>query len=186
MALYCHKIFEAKFKKGRNVPDYQPTDCSLEADHIPLVDSDARHLLSWAEPGHEPLHSGPEVDDDGDVEEREKEAEHVELVRLVLIEGAAAAARALEKANTSDDRLRGEASLEDGGSREDGVDDEKERGDNDPVELVEQSEVRPSLSHLKMIQNQVFRCSWCNWCFCRVWWIMCILLCKLLLVVLSS
>ena len=153
MALNCHKIFEAKFKKGRNVPDYQPTDCSLETDHIPLVDTDAWHLLSWAEPRHEPLHPGPEVDDDGDVEEREEESEHVELVRLILIEGAAAAARALEKAHTSDHRLGGEPSLENGGAREDGVDDKKEGADNYPVELVEQSEVRPSLPHLKMIYN---------------------------------
>ena len=157
MALHFHEMLKADVKKGRDVPDYQPADCILEVDHVPLVDTDARHLLSWAQPRYEPLDPGPEVDDDGDVEEREEETEHVELVRLVLIEGAAAAARALEKANTSDDRLRGEASLEDGGSREDGVDDKKERGDNDPVELVEQLEVRPSLSHLKMIQNLSFQ-----------------------------
>ena len=105
MALHFHKVLEPNVKKGRNVPDCQPTDCILETDHVPLVDADAGHLLSRAEPRHEPLHPGPEVDDDGDVEEREEETEHVELVGVALVEGAAAGARALEKANPSGDGL---------------------------------------------------------------------------------
>ena len=64
--------------------------------------------------------------------------------------------------------------MENGGAREDGVDDKKEGADDDPVELVEQPEVRPSFPHLKIFS--------CFWSFCRVRWIMCILLCKLLLV----
>ena len=98
-------MLEADVKKGRNVPDCQPADCILETDHVPLVDANAGHLLSRAESRDEPLHPGPEVDDDGDVEEREEEAEHVELVGVALVEGAAAGARALEKANPSGDGL---------------------------------------------------------------------------------
>ena len=142
-------MLKADVKKGRDVPDYQPADCILEVDHVPLVDTDARHLLSWAQPRYEPLDPGPEVDDDGDVEEGEEEAEHVQLVGVALVEGAAIAASALQKANSSGHGLRRERSLEEGGSREDDVHDKKEGADNDPVELVEQSEVRPSFPHLK-------------------------------------
>ena len=69
-------------------------DRRLKADHIPLVDTDARHPLSWAELPHEPFDPEPEVDDDHDVEAGEEEPKQVELVRLALIEGAAAPAYA--------------------------------------------------------------------------------------------
>ena len=126
MALNCHQVLEADIKKGGDVPDYQPVDCRLQTDHISLVDTDARHPLSGAQLRHEPLDPEPEVDDDGDVEEGEEEPEHVELVRVALIQEAAATARALEKTNTSGHRLGGEGSLNDGGPWEDGVHDEEE------------------------------------------------------------
>ena len=154
MALRCHQILEAEFEKGRNVPDYQPADCHLEADHVPLVDSDAGHLLSRAELRHEPLDPEPEVDDDEDVEEGEEEPEHVELVGLALVQGTAVAACTLEHADSSSHRLRGEGSLDDGCPGEDGVHDQEERADDDPVELVEQPEVRSSLPYLKQLEKK--------------------------------
>ena len=86
---------ETIVKKGGEVPDNQPTDRHLEADHIPLVHPDAGHLLPGAELWHEPLHPDPEVEDDGDVEEGEEELEHVELVRLAHKKLVVVTARAL-------------------------------------------------------------------------------------------
>ena len=111
MGLHCHQVLEAKIEKGRNVPDYQPADRGLEADHIPLVHPDARHLLSRAELQHEPLDPEPEVDDDEDGEEGEEEAEHVELVGLALIQGTAIAVCTLEQADPSSHRLRRESKI---------------------------------------------------------------------------
>ena len=101
----------------------------------------------------------PEAEDDGDDEKGEEETEHVELVGLALIEGVAptAASRLKKEANTARHRLRGEGSLDDGGTGEDDVHDEKFRGDDDPEELVEQLEIRPSLPHLK-IPDYKFTC----------------------------
>ena len=69
-------------------------DRRLKTNHIPLVDADAGHPLPWAELPHEPFDPEPEVDDDHDVEAGEEKPKQVELVRLALIEGAAAPAYA--------------------------------------------------------------------------------------------
>ena len=71
MALRCHQILEAEFEKGRNVPDYQPADCHLEADHVPLVDSDAGILSVRTKSTQEPPDHPREVADRENPDETE-------------------------------------------------------------------------------------------------------------------
>ena len=119
--LHREESLKATINEGGHVPDDQPDDRGLEADHVPLVRADAGHLLARAEVAHEPAHPEPEVDDDRDVEERKEEVEQEQLVCLALQEVTASFDQVFKETNSSWSRLGREDPLDDGGSREDGV-----------------------------------------------------------------
>ena len=99
-------------------------------DHVPPVDSDARHSSSGTVALDEPSHPPSDVDGEGGDEERRDEL-HDRQLGVVL---ALAPCQAQAQSSWSGAFRKG--ALDEEGEREDGVVDQDEGAEDHPVELV--------------------------------------------------